>query len=143
MCLVKSSIFKAHYSKPLVADEDIVVYKALDHRDAFTGKKTLRTPYQFYPISFKDGKCIMDGYLECTLNKSVSFGFHSYADEKEADAKCKLFQESEMTKHWAIIPKGGRYFLGEDRDVVSDKLIIFETKEDFMQYMLMDLKAKL
>lgn len=134
MCLEKSSIFKAHYSKPLVADEDIVVYKTLDYRNVFTGEKVIRTPYQFYPISFKDGKCVMDGYLECNLNKSVSFGFHSYVDEEKADLSCKCFTETEMTKHLAIIPKGGRYFLGNDGDAVSDKLIIFETKEDFMEY---------
>lgn len=134
MCLVKSSIFKRNYSKPLVADEDIVVYKALDHRNIFTGEKVIRTPYQFYPISFKDGKCVMDGYLECNRFKSVSYGFHSYVDEEKADMSCKCFPETEMTKHWAIIPKGGRYFLGNDGDVVSDKLIIFETKENFMEY---------
>ena len=134
MCLEKSSIFKENYSKPLVADEDIVVYKTLDHRDVFTGKEVIRTPYQFYPISFKDGKCVMDGYLECYPNTSVSFGFHSYVDKESADISCIIFAESGMTKHWAIIPKGGRYFLGNYGDAVSDKLIIFETRKDFKKY---------
>ena len=39
-----------------------------------------------------------------------------------------------MTKHWAIIPKSSKYYIGVDYDVVSDNLIVFRTREDFRKY---------
>ena len=134
MCLRKSKIFEKNYSKPLVADKDIIVYKTLDHRNPFTGEKVLRTPYQFFPINFIDGKCVLDGNLECKPDEWVYVGFHSYVDEKQANMDCIEFPLTKMTKHWGIIPKGSKYFLGNDGDVVSNKLIIFETRKHFREY---------
>ena len=134
MCLIKSTIHIKDYSKPFVAEKDIIVYKALDHRDSSTGKKTLRTPYQYCPISFTDGKCVMDGDLECTYDKNVSIGFHTFTSEGLISLVCEMFTATKMTKHWAIIPKGSKYFIGIEDEIVSNKLIIFKTREDFRKY---------
>lgn len=134
MCLTKSAIYKKNYSKPSVAEKDIIVYKALDHRDAITGKKILCTPYRFHPISFTNGKCVMAGVLECENEICVNIGFHSYVNEGEVKRVCKTFPETKMTKHWGVIPKGSKYFLGIKGDIVSNNLIIFKTREDFRKY---------
>ena len=134
MCLTKSTIHRKNYSKPFVAEKDIIVYKALDHRDSLTRKKTLCTPFRYHPISFTDGKCVMAGNLECENKICVNIGFHSYVNEKEVKRVCEGFPETKMTKHWAIIPKDSKYFLGEDGYIVSNKLIIFKTREDFREY---------
>ena len=77
----------------------------------------------------------MDGGLECTKDKVVSIGFHAFTNEESIKLTCKVFPETKMTKHWAIIPKGSKYFLAEDKDeIVSNKLIIFKTREDFREY---------
>ena len=77
----------------------------------------------------------MDGGLECTKDKVVSIGFHAFTNEESIKLTCKVFPETKMTKHWAIIPKGSKYFLGKDgNEIVSNKLIIFRTREDFREY---------
>ena len=133
MCLTKSNIHAKDYSKPFVAEKDIIVYKALDHCDIY-GTKKIRTPYQNCPINFVDGKCVMVSKLE-ELNKyNVGKGLHSFRNEEEIKITCAFFPETKMTKHWAIIPKGSEYFIGKDEDVVSDNLIIFKSREYFRKY---------
>lgn len=134
MCLVKSEIHKKDFSKPFIAEKDIIVYKTLDHRNSFTGEKRLCTPYRYHPISFTDGKCVMAGNLECENEIGVNIGFHSYVNEGKAKISCKAFTETKMTKHWSIIPKGSKYFLGKHEDIVSNNLIIFKTRGDFRKY---------
>ena len=63
MCLRISNIHKENKNKPFIAEKDIIVFKALDHYDILEGKKSICTPYQFYPIDFIDGKCVMKSDL--------------------------------------------------------------------------------
>jgi len=135
MCLRISNIHKEKNNKPFIAKKDIIVFKALDHYDLFNGKKTICTPYQFYPIDFIDGKCVMksDLYTESD-SRFVNIGVHSFTKEEKAEKTCAGFPETKMTKHWAIIPKGSKYYIGVDNDIVSNNLIIFRTREDFRKY---------
>lgn len=135
MCLTISNIHKNNNNKPFIAEKDIIVFKALDHYDLSNRKKVFCTPYQYYPIDFFDGKCIMKSDLykdiDCCF---VRIGIHSFRDEKSAKETCAGFTETKMTKHWAIIPKGSKYYIGNDNDIASDNLIIFRTRKDFSEY---------
>ena len=133
MCLRKSNIHKGKLSLPFVAENDIIVYKALDHLDT-DGNKCCCTPYQYFPITFIYGMCILNAVLEKEKNFYVNIGIHSFSKEKRCDNTCSIFIENEMKKHWAVIPKGSEYFVGIDDDIVSDNLIIFNTREDFEKY---------
>lgn len=134
MCLTISNIHKENNNKPFIAEKDMIVFKALDHYDLFKGKKTICTPYQFYPISFTDGKCVMKSDLNKIDSRFVDIGIHSYRKEEKAEISCLAYTETKMTKHWAIIPKGSKYYIGVDNDVVSNNLIVFRTREDFRKY---------
>lgn len=137
MCLTISKIHKNNNNKPFIAEKDIIVFKALDHYDLNNRKKVFCTPYQYYPIDFIDGKCVMksDLYMKSESNcYFVSIGIHSFRDEESAKVTCAGFPETKMTKHWAIIPKGSKYYIGDNNDIVSDNLIIFRTREDFREY---------
>ena len=132
MCLTKSNIHKSNYFKPFVAEKDIIVYKALDHCDIY-GTKKICTPYQNYSINFVDGKCVMASKMG--KNKyNVDVGIHSYITEERIKKTCDFFPETKMTKHWAVIPKGSEYFIGDREDIVSNNLIIFKSREHFRKY---------
>ena len=133
MCLIKSIIHKNNYSKPFIAEKDIIVYKALDHCDTF-GNKCICTPYMYYPIVFVNGKCIISSVLLTNSKPYVDFGVHAFVNEEKIKSTCDFFPETKMTKHWAIIPKGSEYYLGQEEDIVTNELIVFKTREEFRKY---------
>lgn len=133
MCLVKSIIHKKDYSKRFIAEKDIIVYKALDHCDTF-GNKCICTPYMYYPIVFVNGKCIISSVLTTSDSPYVSVGVHAFRTEERIKRTCDFFPETKMTKHWAIIPKGSKYYIGQEEDIVTNKLIVFKTREEFRKY---------
>ena len=133
MCLIKSIIHKKDYSKPFIAEKDIIVYKALDHCDDF-GNKCIRTPYKYYPIVFVNGKCIISSVLTTNGGLYANFGVHAFRTEEKIKRTCDFFSETKMTKHWAVIPKGSEYYIGQKEDIVTNELIVFKTREDFRKY---------
>ena len=133
MCLIKSIIHKKDYSKPFIAEKDIIVYKALDHCDCF-GNKRICTPYRYYPIVFVNGKCIISSVLPRSGSLYVDFGVHAFVNEEKIKRTCHFFPETKMTKHWAIIPKGSKYYIGQEEDIVTNELIVFKTRKEFRKY---------
>ena len=96
MCLIKSIIHKNNYSKPFIAEKDIIVYKALDHCDTF-GNKCICTPYMYYPIVFVNGKCIISSVLLTNSKPYVDFGVHAFVNEEKIKSTCDFFPETKMT----------------------------------------------
>lgn len=124
------------------AKADILVYKCLDECCGH-----YCTPFQYFPIYFEKGKCILK-VKHFTYNKKIKInnydykeniivytGIHSYYEELEVLRVVNEFHEKNGTnKHYAIIPKGANYYIGEEGDVVSTELIIFETEKDYKEY---------
>lgn len=114
--------------KPLKADTNLKVKKMLVYLGFGDGGNYI-TPFQNKLICFnEDGIC----YLESDLKKKKKFpfnfkyncatitnGIHSYT------CSVKNFC------HYAIIPKGAKYYVGCNSDVVSDRLLIFENQDKF------------
>lgn len=130
MCLVKSLTYHSHgLDEPCIAENNILVYKALCHHDPIC-----YTPFYGFKITFVNGICNISDFLEKSRNAIVNLGLHSYYREGECTYLCSYYANKGTIKHLAIIPKGSEYFVGLDNEIVSNNLIIFETYDDFKKY---------
>lgn len=143
MCLFVNTKYN-HNGKSLVAKENILVYKALEYN---CGK--YKTFYQEMPINFGDGmyfykthrlhkQRVDSGYVykgEPTYCYRIDKGIHSFIREYNIDAFVECYKDWFTTqKHYAIIPKGSRFYIGEDGDIVSSNLIVFEMQKDYNKF---------
>ena len=125
MCLIK-------VGKKQVAETDILVYKCLD-------EKLIRvycTPFQYFPVEFIDGMACLSikENLFKTRGKRIECGIHGYYDRSNADATSLEFEDCGTKTHYAIIHKGTPYCLGIEGEIVTTKMTIFETEEDYEKY---------
>ena len=141
MCLVTSTFYHKKDSnrnvKCFVAKEDILVYKCLDCIDG-----EYSTPFQYMPIVFTKGKYVynkirMSQKIGCGIreNALVSKGIHAYSTRDKAIKLIKDFRKTNGTSmHYAVIPKGSNFYIGNDDDVVSNNLIVYREKRCFDRY---------
>lgn len=159
MCLIASKFYHKEDNnrnvKCFVAKEDILVYKCLDCNDG-----EYCTPFQYMPIVFTKGKYVynkvkMSQKIGCGIRKNalVSQGIHAYRTRDKAINVSKGFHGTNGTyMHYAVIPKGSNFYIGDNADVVSNNLIVYREKRcfdryypsiiDFKQYMDKYLKAE-
>lgn len=145
MCL---SINSLHYDTfeekyiPKTAECDLEVYKALMTADGwkYVGGKLVDhisyyTPFQGVEVKFKDGQCLKKAngngaHLGKRINWEINQGIHSMLSRTHY-----VFSKGSRTKWFhAVIPKGTNYFIGTKDDVVSEKLLIFESDKDYENY---------
>ena len=136
MCLTINENYhkgKVNLTQGIVTDTDIQVWKCLDDKaDGYF------TPYVGKEIKFSNG-IATQSYRRFTWgdNKktSIARGIHSFSEEFEASRVAMQFHHSCNTKKfYAVIPKGSHIFIGIEGDIVSDKLLIFESDMDFRYY---------
>ena len=126
--------------EPLIATEDITVYKRLQR----VGKSEYQSPYRGY--SYKRGQMYTSRldkvksnkrhhpktYKDHNMNRMVTAvgvvdrGIHAYVSRVTAKTRSKdeawgYDDESIIT---CVIPKGARYYLGDGNEIASDKLFI-------------------
>lgn len=128
MCLV------SEIRTPLVAEKPILVYKMLK-RLPFR-YRVKETPYQNLKISFEKGVCTLSAKLKYMFTlisaTEVSEGIHAWRRKtwaNEAAYRYKRYNGGRAGIHYAVIPKGEKYFVG-NYDIVSEKMIIFLNKRD-------------
>ena len=141
MCLsVNWDFHKVKNDKPiaLVAKQSILVYKVLEIRG-----KHYRTPYMIKSINFDDEygmffyKTTRFGinrtYFYKQYHYDVLRGIHSYFDFDTAnlnnDYLYKNFGFSNI--HYAIIPKGSKFYIGSNYDIASSNLVVFENEAKY------------
>lgn len=107
--------------QPLVAEEDIMVFKVLEHK-----KYEWKTPYRNKRVFFFFGKAKLHAKLNVENDEYVDKGIHSCLRSSTA-ASILLSNCDDGKVFTAIIPKGAEYFIGRWGDVVSNKLIIYKT----------------
>ena len=145
MCLFINVNFHKKKGKivSLVAKQSILVYKVLE-----SDGKHYETPYECMPINFDDeygmffykttkfrvesalfglgvGSCI--GY-------EVTRGIHSYTtldDAKDCVENLNKCFHSNASLHYAIIPKGSRFYIGKYGDIASSNLVVFKNKTKY------------
>ena len=160
MCLITSHFYhkenSKHNVKCLVAKEDILVYKCLDCEDG-----VYCTPFRYMPIVFTKGKYV---YNKVNMGESVRYckkdegayvysGVHAYITKDKAIKVAKEFNNTNGTSmHYAVIPKGSNFYVGQSDDIASNNLIVYREKRcfdrhypsiiDFKQYVDKYLKAE-
>ena len=106
--------------QPLIAKDDIVVSKVLEH-----GRRGWTTPYQHKRVFFIFGEAKLRSKLKVRNNEYVDEGIHSCSDTSTAVSILSDCDNGNVLT--AIIPKGAKYFIGKWGDVVSNKLIIYKS----------------
>lgn len=115
---------------PRTATEDITVYKIL-FIDTFN--LCIATPYVRFKVA-SDISHLPNTVLKATMDHNISIagpdacrvikGIHSFVDFDTAKASIHTFANTFYFMVACIIPKGTKYYLGIDRDIVSEKLIV-------------------
>ena len=138
MCLITSNDYHKKDNnrnvKCFVAKEDILVYKCLDCTNG-----EYSTPFQYMPIVFTKGKYVynkvkMSQKIGCRIreNALVSKGIHAYSTRGKAIKTSKSFYGDKGTSmHYAVIPKGSNFYIGNNDDIVSNNLIVYREKRCF------------
>ena len=135
MCLAINYDFHPKKSKEsyFIAQEDIHVYKCLEKRGFH-----YVTPFRYIPIQFTKGKYVYPktefSYLKSgRYLKFVNQGIHAYVLDSAAYSLIKYCAIDGHIQH-AIIPKGSKFYIGYNLDIVSDSLIVYHTKRCFDKY---------
>ena len=141
MCLsVSLNFHRVKDNKPiaLVAKQSILVYKVLEIEG-----KHYYTPFISKGINFDDEYgmffykttrfSINRTYYYGQYHYDVLRGIHSYFDFDKAndssDFLNKIFVVSNI--HYAIIPKGSKFYIGSNCDIASSNLVVFENKAKY------------
>lgn len=122
------------------AERPILVYKILIDYGFFTKI----TPFMDFKIKFKLGRS--QEYVS-NLGKSV-YKYNSETIIKEGlhamynktIAKIVSDRLGRAKVYYAVIPKGAKYYVGKDHDIVSDRQIIFRTERAFKRSEYSDCK---
>ena len=146
MCLsVNFDFHKVKNDKPiaLVAKENILVYKVLEVKNNY-----YRTPYMIKTVNFDD-EYGMFFYKTTRFSidivrffdqgreyreYNVSKGIHSHIDFDKANRDInylKQFLCSAPNIHYAIIPKGSKFYVGIEGDIASSNLVVFENETKY------------
>lgn len=120
--------------KPFIADKDIYCFKYLTRSGNFDIK--FFTPFFCEEVVFDaKGMAVMESdvkkrkypfsiWSEVLNEYNVDNGIHSYTTQTPMAAI--VFD--------AVIPKGSMYYIGQDNDLVSEKLIVFQNRTAFLVY---------
>jgi hypothetical protein len=122
MCLISRT------GKVETAKKDIKVFKML--QKSF-GK--FMSPYQYQPYKTGQTKTVkhFSDYLDLPLLKNVPIGTEIFQGLHSFTTKLRAQRELQANEFWApsfiveaTIPKGTKYIMGDDGDIVSLKLTI-------------------
>lgn len=140
MCLsVNLNFHKVKDNKPiaLVAKQSILVYKVLKVEG-----KHYYTPFISKGINFDDEYgmffykttrfSINRTYFYDQYHYDVLKGIHSYFDfDKANDTNAYLKNFGVLNIHYAIIPKGSKFYIGNNCDIASSNLVVFENEAKY------------
>lgn len=126
------------------AERPILVYKILEDKGFFTKL----TPFMNFKIKFKHGRS--QQYVS-KLGKSVyengsiveiGEGLHAMYNKTMAKiiSNNLVCREIKTNVYYAVIPKGAKYYVGVNHDIVSDRQIIFRTERAFKRSEYSDCK---
>ena len=137
MCLsVNLNFHKVKNDKPiaLVAKQSILVYKVLEiegkHYYTPFISKGINFDNEYGMFFYKTTKFSID--RDDQHHYDVLRGIHSCIDFDKANCISgyfKIFGVSNI--HYAIIPKGSKFYIGSDCDIVSSNLVVFENEAKY------------
>ena len=88
------------------------------------------------PIEFDENNTFVYNQTEFEIVPQIVLnGIHAYLIKNLAQSVVDNFVNTCKTKiFYAIIPKGSKYFIGMDRDIVANNMTIFKTKKSFNEF---------
>ena len=145
MCLsVNLDFHKVKSNKPiaLVAKQSILVYKALriEGKHYYTPfrEKSINFDDEYGMFFYKTTRFSFDKeYLSRHNYKHlVARGVHSFVSLDRANYDKIFFEIMSGTTtttniHYAIIPKGSKFYIGNDCDIASSNLVVFENETKY------------
>lgn len=119
----------------LITTKHYVVYKRLYSR-VHNRKPAYRPPY-YSGFLYEPGKlnkinAIYSRKSVASAQRVVESGFHAYRDAATARQR-RAGGDAEVIKP-CIIPAGSQVFYGKDKEVVSNKLIVFKSIEQLNEW---------
>lgn len=134
MCLRISKFHHLFNEGAKIAKHDIHVYKKLIPFKSISNR--YMTPYLHAFYSAKKGRIDMESILKreqqsFNHHDIITKGIHAYRT-KRCITNRDIFTSSFI--YHAIIPKGSKYYVGSNKDIVSDHLIVFTEKKYFNAY---------
>ena len=135
MCLVIEKLYHCGIdTKPLVAKENIIVFKLLNH---YVGAlpSVFSTPYRAYQIDFGIRGSVGRFEYPHTELKLSSFGTGNVTEGIHAFVRPYSDEDGKLHIFHAIIPKGAKYYIGDSGDIVADKMIIFQDIQNMREYL--------
>lgn len=144
MCLsVNLDFHKVKNGKPiaLVAKQSILVYKMLEIKN-----NHYRTPYMSKAVNFDDEygmffykttRFSIDRVRFFDQGREyreylVARGIHSYFDFDKAKHNSDFLLTLGVSNiHYAIIPKGSKFYIGAEGDIASSNLVVFENETKY------------
>lgn len=113
--------------EPLIAKKDILVYKRLERNYG-----VYETPYQDTIVNIGSRGTRMKAELDIR-GYSVYAGIHAYIDKKSVIRMAEKILDSNTVIIEAIIPKGAKYLIGTNNDIVATEMklgkIIYRVKD--------------
>ena len=135
------------YHQALTATESILVTKMLEYGE-FSG---WFTPYKYTLVNFRSGKTTMKPHNCSPFQEKVrvfynahgddttdiAYGIHAFFSKSVVEKEMVYYGRQQWNIHpfKAIIPKGAKYYVGAEGDIVSDKLIVFENDAAYEKYL--------
>lgn len=128
---------KNHKPITLVAEQTILVHKMVEKDD----NNHLYTPYNYMPINFDDEygmffyKTTKFSFENgCGDAVYVIRGIHTFAELENAKDSVDFLSNgcgANVSIYNAVIPKGSKFFIGKDGDIVSSNLVVFKNKTKY------------
>lgn len=130
MCLRIQNKFKntieaeKYFKNPLIAKEEIKVYKVLEQSE--TAPYTYYSPYQKF--TYKQGYQYTENeltYFYDPFSKILEIhqGLHAYTTLNSANYTKNSYLGNNRVIIEMYIPKGSKYFLGRDNEIITNNLI--------------------
>lgn len=136
MCLIKNKKYHP-FNRPLIAKEDIVCYKILIRFDYIDPPYILYTPFMYEPVNIQTYLNNKISFIAKNDNKFYSFLRHKLGFSRIVKSgfihtynyPVKPNKQLRTSVFKCIIPKGTKYFVGEDEDYASERIIFVEQLE--------------
>jgi len=129
MCLEVSKLRHFFKKEPKIAKHDIHVYKIL----RYVYNNEYVTPFVRTKCYSHKGVILMFSDL-IFRDWKVSKGIHAFRKKSKARGILCYYLYDYGQIYDAIIPKGQKYYIGKDLDIVSDAMLIFTNEIAYKRY---------
>lgn len=108
MCLITTQ------KEPLIAEKDILVWKLINKNNVSLHQRFFYSPNKLFP------KVGLNIFSSC-VHKRIFRGYHAFRS-RDAARIDRSYQCGDLKVVKFYIPKGAKYYIGDDNDIVADRI---------------------